>query len=198
MPRLYRAMVLFIPSFMTPVPTRTRLLETLACRASRSTYPTTLTVPACFCRGSTSPDPGDAGMLSPRIRCDRRAARSRSVFPIAIQAGLDTWVQVVNESAIGIAGKTARGGEKGRRTGPEENGNEGRAFFTFERFLIGGEAARRPSGEAEDVKSLSGVSFRLFSYRYGMFLFAPSVLVESGYAWIWGRPRGGSLRPSAS
>ena len=109
--------------FMTPVPTRCLRRWPAGSRCC----PQPPTVPACFCRREhVTPDPGDAEDLAARIRAliDEPAPGPFRI-PDHIQAGLDTWVQVVNEECDQRTGKSGEVRER-KADGTEENEGNGK------------------------------------------------------------------------
>ena len=119
MPALYRAMDLFVlPSFYDAC--SNAVLEALAC--GLKVLSTTANGSSVFLpQEHVTPDPGNAEDLAARIKAliDEPAPGPFRI-PDHIQAGLDTWVQVVNEECDQRTGKS--GGMEGQEAdGTEEN-----------------------------------------------------------------------------
>ena len=124
MPALYRAMDLFVlPSFYDAC--SNAVLEALAC--GLKVLSTTANGSSVFLpQEHVTPDPGDAEDLAARIRAliDEPAPGPFRI-PDHIQAGLDAWVQVVNEECDQRTGKS--GGMRERKAdGTEENEGNGK------------------------------------------------------------------------
>ena len=113
MPALYRAMDLFVlPSFYDAC--SNAVLEALAC--GLKVLSTTANGSSVFLpQEHVTPDPGDAEDLAARIKVliDEPAPGPFRI-PDHIQAGLDTWVQVVNEECDQRTGKSGGMRETGR------------------------------------------------------------------------------------
>ena len=124
MPALYRAMDLFVlPSFYDAC--SNAVLEALAC--GLKVLSTTANGSSVFLpQEHVTPDPGDAEDLAARIRAliDEPAPGPFRI-PDHIQAGLDTWVQVVNEECDQRTGKSGEVRER-KADGTEENEGNGK------------------------------------------------------------------------
>ena len=124
MPALYRAMDLFVlPSFYDAC--SNAVLEALAC--GLKVLSTTANGSSVFLpQEHVTPDPGDAEDLAARIKVliDEPAPGPFRI-PDHIQAGLDTWVQVVNEECDQRTGKSGEVRER-KADGTEENEGNGK------------------------------------------------------------------------
>lgn len=122
MPALYRAMDLFVlPSFYDAC--SNAVLEALAC--GLKVLSTTANGSSVFLpQEHVTPDPGDAEDLAARIKVliDEPAPGPFRI-PDHIQAGLDTWVQVVNEECDQRTGKSGEVRERKADGTEEDEGN---------------------------------------------------------------------------